>query len=256
MWKRGVRGRAGYQSWQFPTVSNPGIDPSEIEDARGTIPADLFAQEYLAEFRENVAGVFRMDDIEAMCVGQYLDHGLPGREYVAGWDVGQKRDFSVLTIGDVTDSPARVVAMWRETGMPYPTQIRRISDILGRFGLHGMPWNVPVWLDVTNNDALVDGARDAGLCVHPVHWTGAVKGDAIRQLQVLAEQHTLILPDDPVIKDELDTFQYSTTPSGNIRYAAANGHHDDIPMSLALIAKQLAKPMSARPCGVAKPTGW
>lgn len=42
-----------YDNWaafQLPTVSNPHIDPSEVEEARGQLDPLTFAQEYLASF--------------------------------------------------------------------------------------------------------------------------------------------------------------------------------------------------------------
>lgn len=56
IWQRGHEG-GDWQSWQFPTVSNPHIDPLEIEAARGDMPERTFSQEYLADFSEN-EGVF------------------------------------------------------------------------------------------------------------------------------------------------------------------------------------------------------
>ncbi len=39
-----------WKSWQMPTSVNPVIDKQEIEAARRTLPALVFAQEYLAQF--------------------------------------------------------------------------------------------------------------------------------------------------------------------------------------------------------------
>lgn len=39
-----------WSNWQFPTVSNPYIDPKEVEDARLQLDPLTFAQEYLASF--------------------------------------------------------------------------------------------------------------------------------------------------------------------------------------------------------------
>lgn len=42
--------REGWASWRKPTVTNPFIDPREIEDARHDMTEEGFAQEYLADF--------------------------------------------------------------------------------------------------------------------------------------------------------------------------------------------------------------
>lgn len=41
---------ANWVSFQMPTVSNPYIDPAEVEEARGQLDPLTFAQEYLASF--------------------------------------------------------------------------------------------------------------------------------------------------------------------------------------------------------------
>ena len=48
-----------WASWTFPTVTNPYIDPEEIEAARLVLPEDIFAQEYLAAFLSDATTVFR-----------------------------------------------------------------------------------------------------------------------------------------------------------------------------------------------------
>ncbi len=51
-----------YASFHFPINSNPYFPVEEWEEARRTLPADVFRQEYLAEFIEDSAGVFRNND--------------------------------------------------------------------------------------------------------------------------------------------------------------------------------------------------
>jgi len=50
LWMRGQSGDPEWASWQFPTSSNPYIDPVEIEAARASLPERVFAQEYEADF--------------------------------------------------------------------------------------------------------------------------------------------------------------------------------------------------------------
>ena len=45
--------------FQFPTVANPIIDPSEVESAREDLGELVFAQEYLAEFISEGAQIFK-----------------------------------------------------------------------------------------------------------------------------------------------------------------------------------------------------
>ena len=60
LWMRGQdAGAPEWMSWQMPTVTNPYINPAEVEAARLDMPERAFRQEYLAEFIEDGAGVFR-----------------------------------------------------------------------------------------------------------------------------------------------------------------------------------------------------
>jgi phage terminase large subunit-like protein len=45
--------------WRLPTVSNPFIDPLEVEAAREGLPSAVFRQEYLAEFVTDFGAVYR-----------------------------------------------------------------------------------------------------------------------------------------------------------------------------------------------------
>ena len=49
----------GWARFQYPTVSNPIIDPAEVESAREDLGELVFAQEYLAEFISEGAQIFR-----------------------------------------------------------------------------------------------------------------------------------------------------------------------------------------------------
>jgi len=48
-----------YASLTFPSNASPYFPEREWEEARRTLPEDVFRQEYEAEFLEDSAGVFR-----------------------------------------------------------------------------------------------------------------------------------------------------------------------------------------------------
>ncbi len=51
LWERGQsEDYLDWQSWQLPTVTNPHIDPLEVEGKRGELPNLVFTQEYEAQF--------------------------------------------------------------------------------------------------------------------------------------------------------------------------------------------------------------
>jgi hypothetical protein len=78
--------RPDWMSWCMPTSANPRIHPSEIEAARRDLPERVFAQEYLAQFLPDGAGVFR--GIHE-CVLDGTKEPVKGHEYVFGLDFGR-----------------------------------------------------------------------------------------------------------------------------------------------------------------------
>ena len=59
MFTRGVERQDGFRSFTFPSNVSPYFPAKEWEEARRTLPEDVFRQEYMAEFLEDSAGVFR-----------------------------------------------------------------------------------------------------------------------------------------------------------------------------------------------------
>jgi hypothetical protein len=77
LWMRGQEGGSEWTSWQFPTSDNPYIDPQEIEAARADSSAQVFAQEYEADFSLSV-GTFFPEWSEAK-------HVIPPRDIPSAW---------------------------------------------------------------------------------------------------------------------------------------------------------------------------
>jgi len=50
-----------WESWRFPTSSNPYIDPAELEEAKRLLPALVYAQEHEAMFTEQQGAMFRAE---------------------------------------------------------------------------------------------------------------------------------------------------------------------------------------------------
>jgi len=54
-------GKDDWEAFQFPTTSNPFIDPAEVEAARGDLGSLVWAQEYGGQFVESGGTLFRTD---------------------------------------------------------------------------------------------------------------------------------------------------------------------------------------------------
>lgn len=218
-----------YESFKFPTASNPYIPASEIEFARNTLPADVFKQEYEAEFLEDGAGVFRGI---RNCITGELQPPISGKQYVIGWDIAKHSDFSVITVIDI--QAAQVVVFDRFNQIDYTVQVERVARIAKEYN------NAQVLMDSTGaGDPVLEQVKAAGVRVDGYNFTNTSKQQLIEHLSVCIENRTISYPEIPVMLNELETYQYELTRAGNVRYNAPDGYHDDCVISLALAVWKL-----------------
>lgn len=216
-----------YESFHFPTASSPYISGNEIERLRSIYPADVFAQEYEADFLDDAAGVFRN---VRHCIGGELRLPWPGCRYVMGVDLARKRDFTVLTVVDV--ETMQVVAWERFNVIAWAVQIPRIVSLAQRYG-------ASVLLDTTGiGDPIVEQIRAAGVNVDEYMFNNRSKQQLIENLAVAIEHERIHFPKIDVLINELDSFRYEMTKTRQIRYSAPEGFHDDAVISLALAVWQ------------------
>lgn len=225
-WQAYQRGLDGgeWQSWQLPTVTNPYIDPAEIEAARQSLPERIFRQEYLAEFIDDNDAVFRR--VMAAAIAKERDKAEPGHNYVFGVDWGKLADFTVIT---VLDDVGEVVYVDRFNQIDYTFQVQRLKALADRFTPHNI-----IAESNSMGEPLIELLQRESLPVSPFQTTNASKKQAIEALSLAFERGEIAIPNDPVLIGELQAFEASRLPSGLIRYAAPDGMHDDMVMSLAL----------------------
>ena len=224
LYQRGMMGEAGWQSWTFPTSSNPYIDASEIEAAKRDLPEIIFRQEYLAEFIDDSGGVFRRVQEAATLKPQEPQ---AGRQYVAGVDVAASVDFTVVTVMDVESK--EMVYLDRFNRVDYPVLIDRLESVYHRYHLTSMV--------VESNSIgrpVIDELVTRGLNIVPFTTTSATKQAIIQNLQAAFENGQILVLDEPVLIGELLSFESKRNPSGGFSYSAPDGMHDDCVMSLAI----------------------
>ena len=223
-YQRGMMGEAGWQSWTFPTSSNPYIDASEIEAAKRDLPEIIFRQEYLAEFIDDSGGVFRRVQEAATLKPQEPQ---AGRQYIAGVDVASSVDYTVVTVMDV--EACSMVYMDRFNRVDYPVLISRLESVYKRYNLSSMI--------VESNSIgrpVIDELVARGLNIVPFLTTSATKQGIIQNLQSAFENGQILVLDDPVLVGELLSFESKRNASGSFSYSAPDGMHDDCVMSLAI----------------------
>lgn len=236
LWMRGQDPtQPDYASFVFPSSQNPYCAPSVIENARLSNTEDAFKQEWLAEFLEDGAGVFR--NIERNFAGQ-LEGPRRGHSYCLGWDVGKHQDPSVVSVLDIRTG--QVVAFDRFLGVDYTIQAERVKWYAERYSAR-------IVMDATHGsvgDPMFDHLSQMGLTVDPFTFTNKTKQALVEHLVLRLEQRDVKFPDPATcpedsiksLANELRIFERELLPGGTVRYNAPDGFHDDCVIALALSA--------------------
>ena len=212
-YQRGINGEEGWQSWTYPTASNPFIDKGEIEAAKRDLPEIIFRQEYLAEFVDDQGGVFRRVQEAAVLQPREPEKG---RQYVAGVDVASSVDYTVVTVMDAESK--EMVHIDRFNRVDYPVLIDRLAAIYARYHLTSMV--------VESNSIgrpVIDELVSRGLNIVPFTTTSATKQAIIQGLQNAFENAQVKVLNDAVLIGELLSFESKRNASGGFSYSAPDG---------------------------------
>ena len=215
-----------YESFLFTSYDNPYSSPEVIKIAKDSMPAVLFAQEYMGEFVDNSA-VF--ENLNQICVvDAKLSKPEASNHYFVGIDIALQDDYTVITIMDKNDT---VVAYERFNHVKTPDLIARIvavnkkwkpKKIMIEENNQGLP--IIHWLKMEENLKNIVGFKT----------TASSKPEIINNLINAFATKSLKVPNDDIYRSELETFTMTISPTGKPKFAAASGFHDDIPMSLAI----------------------
>lgn len=228
-WQAGQGDDPEWQSWQLPTSDNPFIDPAEIEAARLSMPDRNFRQEYLAEFIADGSGVFTR--IREAAVASPVAEADKDHHIVAGIDwSGGGADFTVVTIIDA--STKTEIHKERFSGADWGMNEARVEAVLRRFNVHtALGEENGMGAPLNNN------LRRKNVRVRDFHTSNASKADLIESLAMAFEQGHIKIINDKTTIGELEAFESTRLPGGDVRYAAPGSGHDDTVMSLALAWK-------------------
>jgi len=249
MFTRGVERQPGFRSFTFPSNVSPYFPAQEWEEARRTLPEDVFRQEYMAEFLEDSAGVFRgidacLFDASSEVGGQRPEDRRNGT-VVVGCDIAKHTDWTVLVAIDA--KTGRCLEMERFNQLDWPVQRERIAAFARR-------WRARLVMDATGvGDPVFDDLCRVLPQVEGFKITGNSKRELVQGLMVAVEQRRVSWPAGKRMKDEggrmsLETgcgdwevltaemkrYEYEIGPTGQVSYSAPAGYHDDCVMALAL----------------------
>lgn len=229
-------------SWQFESRDNPYFPPAEWEEAKGELPADIFSQEYEANFLADEASALR--NVEKCIAGDLLDMNSDDikhdRNYIMGVDLAKHRDFTVMAVFDC--QTRHLVGFERFHQQSWDKVKLRIRNMNRKYD------NCLVVMDSTGvGDVIYDELSNEGMNIEPFHFTSSTKTSLIQELQVNLELMKITYPPVDVLVNELLAFAYEIKKdSGRIVYNAPDGYHDDCVIAIALAVHGMALEPSSK----------
>ena len=210
-------GEPDWESFKFSTYDNPHIDASEIDAAKAQLPSVVFKQEYMADPMENAANPFGSEFINACTKAS------SGVAAFYGIDLAKSVDWTVI-IG--LDKFGNVVHFDR-----FQKDWMQTKETISR-----LPKNIPILIDSTGvGDAIVEDLQKKFSNMTGFKFTSVSKQQLLEGLANAIQTKSISYPEGP-IKQELEVFEYTFTPTG-VRYSAPQGFHDDCVIALALATK-------------------
>lgn len=213
-----------YQSYKGSSYDTPFIDTEEINDAKKTLPENVFRQEYMAEFIDSGGEVFQ--NLEKNMFDSYPR---PQGKVYCGIDLGKQEDSTVATFmsanGDVVD-------IYRDNQKEWTTMTQEILQRIRK-------WNATVMVEVNSiGDVIYEQIKKEWQDTHPFITSSKSKNEIIEGLILDMNEVNIKIPSDtlfPTLYHELSVFTYEYNPkTRNIRYGHPSGMHDDTVMSLAI----------------------
>ena len=181
-------GETDYASFRFPSNASPYFPAKEWEEAKRTLPADVFRQEYEAEFLEDSAGVFR--NIEGCLINDPSPVNSDQCRYVViGCDVAKHTDWTVLIAMDA--ETGRCFAMDRFNHLDWPIQKERILGFARKY-------RGRLILDASGvGDPIFDDLKRVYPDIEAFKFTHNSKTELVQRVIVAVEQSRVSWPAGP-----------------------------------------------------------
>ena len=218
------RAELGEPNWKyskltaFDAVGGGVLTNAEIEDARATLPKQVFDEIYMAEPSDDTGNPFGIDAIR-QCI-QPMSSKPP---HVWGWDLAKSTDW---TVGVALDEDGVVCEFhrfqrdWEYTAERLSREVDQDTALVDSTGV---------------GDPIVERLQKSNPRIEGFKFTGQSKQQLMEGLVVGVQNGELSFPDNEIVV-EMEAFEYTYTRNG-AKYEAPSGIHDDCVMALALAFK-------------------
>jgi hypothetical protein len=214
-------------SFKIPLTDCPYVKPELIEEAKKSLPPEIFKQEYNAEFGESTNDVFIGVDLACNLNG--FEEPIRGKRYFAGIDLALSNDYSVLSI---LDESGRMVYVERINGTSYADVTKSFINSLKKYNIQDGYCEIngpglPVYEVIHSHIKRI----------RPFTTTSDTKTSGIRRLIYDIQAGGVELPSKQLFShlyNELTAYTYKISPNGTMTFSHPPGLHDDCVMSLML----------------------
>ncbi len=231
-----------------------------------SMPEDVFRQESELAFIEAEESAFPAELVRKNCTESFGAHGEAELKFLslcrepladdwnwlatnrrgtlsAGFDVGRKKDESVLFILDNTGQKTETRMIVRLAQVDFATQEKTLSEAI-RYGVKKL------FIDSTGIGLpLAERMERAfGATIAPMHFTAPLKSRMVSALRVLLMDKKIVMPLDRDLLTQLASIRRMVSDSGDVLYrpTAAAGHHADMAWAL-MLACQTAQDAQPQP---------
>ena len=211
---------------KFPLTECPYVSKILIEEAKKSLPPDIFRQEFLAEFVDSGNDVFT--NVDRVSTVNLFSNQIRHDVYV-GIDTGLTDDMSVMTLIDSTGRTRWIESINNRTIQDIAEQF---MSIMGNFSIVGG------YIECNGiGKAMADLIRQEYPKVKEFFMTQDRKQDVVRKLIRDMEDLTIEIPTVelcPQLHKEFSTYTYKLSPSGKLSFSHMPGAKDDHIDSLML----------------------
>ncbi len=205
-------------SMSFPLTECPYINQDLVQEAKESLPPELYKQEYLAQFTDSSNDVFT--NIENVSIVSNFDS--TRQDALIGIDTGLSSDYSVLT---VINTVGRVLHIETLNNVEIQEIASKFMSIMSRYNIIGG--------NIEKNGigaAMYDLVAPKFRKVRGFTTTQDSKTLMVRKLISDIESHTIELPTlelCPALHSEFGTYTYKLSNNGKLTFSHSNGAKDD-----------------------------
>lgn len=231
----GRQGEHGVWSATAPSWESPRVQPAYLEIQRKLLSERSFAVEYGAEFLDSAGQVFRSEAIEGCRVPEIV--GPVEGPFWIGVDWAQVRDWTTVAVLGRGMGGAVLCEATRIPRGSWEAMIEQVAAQIWRYS------PAVVVSDATGlGSPMTEALGRLGIRVIGERFTAEVKRGLVENLVRLFETGGIRFTLNPELERELAAFTLFESGSGQVRYEAAAGEHDDLVMALALAASRWPRP--------------